>query len=169
MEASGIVGKVIPRNTKVGITYSFTLDPREDERWFGTFKDTPPMEGQYVEFEYTKNAAGFLNVDMKTLKVVEAPEAGTTGNDMTSVPAASASAKAYGKASNKDANIQWQSARNAAIATVAVMGENLALGGGKAEAKLAALIIQVNQLTLDYFDQSMAVSVSGDAPEDFRG
>lgn len=162
MESSGVVGKVNPRNTKVGITYSFVLDG-PDDKWYGTFKDTPPNEGDFVQFEYVTNGAGFHNVDMKTLTTTAAPEGDTT----VSAPAK----KAFASSSNKDANIQWQSARNAAInlAAVAVDGGAIALGGGKADAKLEALLIQVNRMTLDFFDQSMEVSVSGEAPEDFRG
>jgi hypothetical protein len=45
----------------------------------------------------------------------------------------------------------------------------LSLGSGKAEAKLEAYLIQLNALTLEFFDQSMEVSGSGDAPDGFRG
>jgi hypothetical protein len=122
MDAKGIVGKIIPRNTKVGITYSFTLDDRDDERWFGTFKTPAPAEGTYVEFEYKTNAAGFHNVDMATLVTAEAPEKADAAEPV-----------------------------------------------GKAEAKLEAYLIQLNALTLEFFDQSMEVSGSGDAPDGFRG
>lgn len=161
--SSGVVGKVNPRNTKVGITYSFVLDG-PDDKWYGTFKDTPPQEGQYVEFEYVTNGAGFHNVDMKTLTTTAAPEGST---DVVPAPAK----KAFAASSNKDANIQWQSARNAAINLVGVAVEAgaISLGGGKAEAKLEAMLIQVNRISLDFFDQSMEVSQTGDAPEDFRG
>ena len=118
MEASGIVGKVIPRNTKVGITYSFTFDDFDDERWFGTFKETPPLDGQYVTFEYVKNAAGFLNVDMKTMVIAE----GNTAEVAQATPQPEAAAKvtaAYTKSGNKDAKITWQAARNSAIAALA--------------------------------------------------
>lgn len=162
--ASGVVGKVNPRNTKVGITYSFTLDG--DDRWFGTYKTLPPAEGAYVEFTFKTNGAGFHNVDEGSVKVTDAPSGAT--QEASAKPAAAA---AFRGSSNKDANIQWQSARNAAVATMAVMAaaDAISLGGGKAEARLEALTIQVNQLTLDYFDQSMEVSSTGEAPADFRG
>jgi len=161
--ASGVVGKVNPRNTKVGITYSFTLDG--DTKWYGTYKDTPPQEGQFVEFEYKTNGAGFHNVEMPTLKMTSPSESTTTA------PAPAAATKAWAASSHKDANIQWQSARNAAVqlAVGALAGGAISLGSGKAEAKLEALMIQVNRLTLDFFDQSMEVGNTGEAPEDFRG
>lgn len=164
VSACGVVGKVNPRNTKVGITYSFTLDG--DDKWFGTYKDMPPAEGAYVEFTYKTNGAGFHNVDQGSVVVTDAPSGGT--QDASAKPAAKA---AFAATSNKDANIQWQSARNAAIATMAAMAQAgaISLGSGKADAKLEAMVVQVNQLTLDYFDQSMEVSGSGEAPEDFRG
>jgi hypothetical protein len=138
MDAKGIVGKIIPRNTKVGITYSFTLDDRDDERWFGTFKTPAPAEGTYVEFEYKTNAAGFHNVDMATLVTAEAPEKADAAEPVE------------------------------VLGTMSDAGA-LSLGSGKAEAKLEAYLIQLNALTLEFFDQSMEVSGSGDAPDGFRG
>jgi hypothetical protein len=169
MDAKGIVGKIIPRNTKVGITYSFTLDDRDDERWFGTFKTPAPAEGTYVEFEYKTNAAGFHNVDMATLVTAEAPEKADAAEPVEVLKPGAA--KAFTKTGNKDANIQWQSARNAAIQVLGTMSDAgaLSLGSGKAEAKLEAYLIQLNALTLEFFDQSMEVSGSGDAPDGFRG
>ena len=167
MDAQGIVGKVIPRNTKVGITYSFTLDDRNDERWFGTYKTMAPAEGMYVEFEYKKNPAGFLNVDMDTLVVKDPGSAPETASDDTGVT--ERATKAASKAGNKDAKITWQAARKDAMLLLGLMGEDLKLGAGKKEAKLEVLLILVNQLTLDFFDQACEVAESGDAPEGFRG
>lgn len=174
-KVAGIVSRVNPRNTRVGVTYSFILDgvdgPDGKALWFGTFKSQPPQEGQYCEFEYTTNSAGFHNVDMKTLVVTESTANDTETAEPTSRERVGTPAKkAYGAASNRDANIQWQSARNAAIAflNVAVPGGAVGLGSGSKEAKLEMLTILTNRLTLEFFDQSMEVSETGDAPEDFR-
>lgn len=76
-------------------------------------------------------------------------------------------AAAQGAASNKDANIQWQSARNAALHFVEIANQAGALdiGTGKKAAKLEALAIIVNQQTLDFFNASMQVSETGTAPD----
>ena len=103
--ASGVIGKIIPRNTKVGITYSFTLDG-PDDKWYGTYKTAPPAEGCFVQFDYKTNGAGFHNVEADTLQVTE-----NTG-DTSEAPAGAK--PAFKASTTKDANIQWQSAAGGA-------------------------------------------------------
>jgi hypothetical protein len=173
MEASGIIGFVKPRKTAKGLTtYSFTLDDRDDERWFGTYDQEPADVGTFVEFEYVTNGAGFNNVDNKTMKVVEQDKAENTDGPNDDIPASLPKAKvAYGKATNRDANINWQSARNASISILEVANAAgaLDLGTGKKGSKLDALLIQVNRLTVDFYEQAMEVNNTGEVPEDFQG
>ena len=88
-----------------------------------------------------------------------------------SVPGKVPARNAYAKATNRDANINWQSARNAAIATLEVANAAgaLDLGTGKKGSKLDALVIVLNRLTVDFYGQAMEVNASGDVPEDFQG
>ena len=169
MEARGVVAKVTSKNTSAGVTHSFVL-AEEDGKWYGTFTSAAPAEGSYVEFEYKTSPAGWHNVDNKTVKVTAPPQGGdTVGLQQTAVVSAQA-ATAFRGTSNKDANIQWQSARNASINLMVGAAEAGILDlGAKKDGKLEALLILVNRATVDFFDQSMEVSATGDAPEDFRG
>lgn len=170
MNASGIIGYVKSRKTAKGLTtYSFTFDDREDERWFGMYTTEPSEVGTFVEFEYVTNSAGFHNVDNKTLVVTEKEEAKEAPAQEKAAPSKAASA--YKGAGNKDANIQWQSARNAAVSLLDVANSAgaLDLGTGKKGSKLDALLIQVNRLSVDFFEKSMEVARTGDVPEDLAG
>ncbi len=174
MKAEGIIGFVKPRKTAKGLTtYSFTLDDRDDERWFGTYTQEPPDVGVYVEFEYVTNGAGFNNVDNDTLKATENPDADVPAEVEGGAPAAKSggASKAYSGAVKKDACIQWQAARNSAIAIlgIAAAAGALDLGTGKKGSKLDALFVQVSRLTVDYFGHTQEVSETGEVPEDFRG
>ena len=177
MNASGIIGVIKPRKiTHKGqalTAYSFTLEDRDDDRWFGTWTTPPPEVGVYAEFEYSVNAAGFNNVDNDTMTVTE-PETVGASTGLTAVPATLVSVKAeeaFKKADNKDAKLTWQSARFASIQLleVAVAAGALDLGTGKKGSKLDALLIQVNRQTVDFFEYSMEVGRTGDAPEDLTG
>jgi hypothetical protein len=177
MEASGLIGFVKPRKTAKGLTtYSFTLDDRDDERWFGTYDKEPAEAGTYVTFEYVTNAAGFNNVDNKTMKVTQEGPATPDFDDdipdsVAGKPAPAKAAAAYGKATNRDANINWQSARNAstALLDVANAAGALDLGTGKKGSKLDALVVIHNRLTLDLYNHAMEVNATGEVPADFQG
>ncbi len=194
LKAEGLVGFVKPRKTAKGYTtYAFTFDDRDDDRWFGTYK-TDPEElgievGAYVKFEYTKSGAGFLNVDTATVEVIEVDEeegeeeeADEEEQEEEERPAPRSKKKAAKKKAStssarasaakaaagfKDANIQWQSARNAALQFCAIAQEAgvLDLGTGKKAEKLEALDKFVNLKSLDFFTASMEVGVSGEAPD----
>jgi hypothetical protein len=154
MQASGIIERVKPRQIAGGKTaYSFLIN----DVWYGTYTNEPPAEGSAVEFEYAVNKAGFNNVDYKTLKVTEAASAATAS--------APAPGTARANFNNKDANIQWQSARNAAVPMI--IGAVQA-GVIKADS-LEALQILVNAQTVDFFDASMEVGVTGTTPADLVG
>lgn len=191
--AAGVVGFIKPRKTAKGYTtYAFTFDDRDDDRWFGMYK-TDPEElgaevGAYVEFEYTTSGAGFLNVVEDTLEVLEGEEEGEEEEEEEAPkprskkkaskkkPASKKKASSGGQAraaaaknvsSNKDANIQWQSARNAALTftEIAQAAGILDLGTGKKGEKLEALGIFVNLKTVDFFTASMEVSETGGVPD----
>jgi hypothetical protein len=84
-------------------------------------------------------------------------------------PQARASA-AKSFAANKDLNIQWQSARNAAIAFFGVAVQAGALTTHSAKGKaLESLMIMVDQKTLEYFDQGREVFNTGEAPAGIEG
>ncbi len=171
MEASGLIGFVKPRKTVKGLTtYSFTFDDRDDDRWFGTYTEEPAEAGTFVEFEYITNGAGFHNVDNKTMKVVEA-EKESDGPAAKETAEPTKAKAAYGKATNRDANINWQSARNASIAVLEVANAAgaLDLGTGKKGSKLDALLVFANRLTLDFYNHAMEVNTTGDVPEEFQG
>lgn len=173
MDASGIVGFIKERKTAKGLkTFSFTLDDRDDDRWFGTYTDEPPAVGTFVTFEYVTNGAGFHNVDNKTMQATQ-PEEAEAAPAAAAIPfgGPAAAKAAYAKQSHKDANIQWQSARNAAIALLGVANDagGLDLGTGKKGDKFAALTIMWNRLTVDLFEKSMEVGETGEVPADFQG
>jgi len=171
MEAEGLIGFIKPRQVAGGYTtYSFTFDDREDGRWFGTYKLEPPEVGTYVKFEYTTNSAGFHNVENKTLTTVE-KEGAPAADDAPVTGRLAKTQGAYKGATNRDANINWQSARNAAIALCQVASDAgaLDLGTGKKDSKIEALLLIANRLTVDYFDQAMEVNNTGERPEEFRG
>lgn len=188
--AEGLVGFIKPRKTAKGYTtYAFTFEDRDDDRWFGTYKDDPEElgaeVGAYVTFEYSKSGAGFLNVDTDTLEVIEGeegeeeeeeepeekPKAKKKAAKKKAKPAASGSSArasaAKAAAGNKDANIQWQSARNAALTFCALAQEAgvLDLGTGKKGEKLEALDKFVNLKSFDFFTASMEVGQTGEAPD----
>jgi flagellar biosynthesis GTPase FlhF len=102
-------------------------------------------------------------------KAKAAPKKKATKKKAASGGAARAAAARTG-ANHKDANIQWQSARNAALtyATLAQAASILDLGTGKKADKLEVLDIFVYNTTLDFFRQSMSVSEDGEAPFSVR-
>ena len=160
MKAAGIVEKVVHNKTRVGLTHSFAIG----DDWYGTFKSQPPAEGDYVEFEYSENKAGYYDVDMKTLKITEAEVTESAGASKAS-PNAKA---AFNKSSNKDAQMRWQGARKDALALAAIAQEagalDLGAANGKKEGKYEALQIWVDTQTLQYFKDSTKVNETGENP-----
>lgn len=158
MQASGIVEVIKANNTKAGITYSFAIG----DQWYGTYKTQPTfVEGDYVEFDYSVKG-NFQNADTKTIKVTKGEQAAQASDG------AAAPAKAFKGASNKDAAIQWQSARNAALALAAIAAElgvlDVGAANAKKEGKFEALQIWVNAQTVEYFEDSQKVSETGENP-----
>lgn len=168
MQASGVISKVKPRRTSAGTCYSFAL--RDQDGWYGTFRTTPPDEGTYVEFEFTKNKAGFLNVDLDTLVTAEAPE-GAEESKAEDSGVSERAAAAEKRFSNKDTVIRWESARKAAvaIATGALNAGILDVAANASKGKqLEAYQIYVNQMTLEFFNHDCEIAETGEVPGDFQ-
>ena len=70
MMVKGLVYKVFSRQAGRGTAYSIKLDG--DAEYYGTgFKSPGNIEGKYVTFEAGKNAKGYWEVDLSSLRVME--------------------------------------------------------------------------------------------------
>lgn len=150
-------------------THSFVLEGQDG--WFSTYTHTPPPKGTDVSFEYSQKG-NFKNVDVKTLKVLDntnplgkEPDAASSVTEAV-MPGATAPSVRFA-ATHRDANINWQSARNAAIAMAQVAADAgiLDVGTGAKASKLEALQIYIDQLTRNFFAEAMEVNKHGDVPE----
>lgn len=133
-KVTGVVEKISQRGNAFNICV--------DGNWYG-FGFTEPdfKEGVTVEFDVAMRGR-YANVDNDTFKVVKKASASKKGG----------TAGGYNSYDDRQRSINWQSARNAAIAiaTTAVEAGVVALPAAKAK-KLDAVLALVDELTGRYY------------------
>ena len=133
-------------------------DDEEDEDDAEEEDDTEDEEDEEEEEAPPKKSKKKAAKKKATKKKASKKKSGGSSSRATAARAA---------AGFKDANIQWQSARNAALTFVGIAQEAgvLDLGTGKKGDKLEALDHFVNLKSLDFFTASLEVGETGEAPD----
>ena len=131
----GIVEKIYEKNGM----YSIIME----DIFYSTYKTKPACnEGDEVVFQFVQKGR-FYNADPKTVEVVSA------------TPAAKASAEAGGSGNNKQDIIQYQAARNTAMAflTVAISEGAVKLPAKQAD-KYDAFMSLLHDVTDQFFEEA---------------
>jgi len=147
----------------------------DTETWYGLGFNTPSVsQGDMIEFEYKKNGK-FFNIDSKSIKVVD--------NQVESNKPVADVAKSAGGASSKEEywsnkekaeefkqkQINWQSARNAAIQLVPSLLEQgvVKLPTKKAD-QYDTVMNLVNEMSVRFYTETQdpEAMVSSEGPDD---
>lgn len=145
--------------------YSFKL-ANDDQFYSLGEKDVKLSKGDYVSFAAKEDAKGRMQVDVRSIEVkaaeVAAPSTGTgggwKGKSFGGKPAGARDSYWEEKAkadAERQPKIEWQAARNSAIAAAQVI---LANGGlklpAKENAKFDAIVALIDDLTAKYFAET---------------
>jgi membrane-bound inhibitor of C-type lysozyme len=143
--------------------YSFKLE--NDEASYMCGGDKPnASKGDFVTFEVRQNQKGQNIVDVKTLAVKK--------SEVVSGAAPSAGREGYWSQREKSddtrqSRIEWQAARNSAIALADVILKNAALKmPAKETAKYDAVVALVAELTTKFFEETKTLGAKPAAPKE---
>lgn len=160
MQTKGYVSYVGSKPFGNKVLYSFRL--KTEDKWFGCGGTDPKVQiGDGIDFEYSEKNGRF-DVMVPSIKRMEAAQVhqSTPSSELTR----GMSKDDYwgdkaAKDVEKDLRIQWQSARNAAIETVAILvsSESLKL---PEKNKTDAIIGKIADLTDKYYRESVDVGAS---------
>lgn len=161
-QARGIVEVV---NTNRGGYYGVKVG----NDWYGAGKSHPGVDkGEYIEFEFTRNGR-YMNLDPKTItkpqpNVGQAPSVSNTARG-AGVTRDDYWANKAEKDEHTQAAINWQSARNSAIAAVSSMVEHgvVSLPAAKAK-KYDVFMALVDEVSVRYFHDTAFVTENMEPP-----
>lgn len=170
----------MPQHTgEVGVVYSkagkfggmmYSIKTENSDIWFSCGNSAPTyadgsevQKGDVVTIDFSVNGKGRSVVESVALV---AGAAGGNGTADTSVPAASGSVATGGARQDK---IAWQAARNSAIELLKIQQLEgiLDIGSGAKGKKAEALGIQLNKLTLEFYQDTQRVG-AGEDPADWE-
>lgn len=144
-------------------SFTLVMEGKAGEQlgFFSTGFEAPKAsQGDYVQFEHTTNAKGYHDVVKGSLKVASKPPARGA-----SAPAAAGEGPAANTLTNSERNNQivFQSARNAAVELVATLGTLKALPVSQASTKAAdakrfdEILAIVDKLTVRFYNDTLTL------------
>lgn len=157
---------------------SFTIRLKNEEKWYQCGPADPKVQkGDLVEFEYEENN-GYYNVFVDSIRVIDLGATPSSGTSGVSGPKYSSGNKGAGKDGywderlsrdiendnyrrGNDIRIQYQAARNSAIAVLDILTREKALIiPDKKGAASEVIMAKLEDLTNEFFHKTSAVGVN---------